>query len=259
MYDLISKTDDFVVVSKWSGISVHKDTGEQSLTMGLAKDLGLDQIYLVHRLDKATSGLMVFALTREVAAALGKRFSERQVSKFYWAISDKKPNKKQGLIVGDMTKGRRGSWRLAKETNNPAITQFFSYSLGAGLRLFVLKPTTGKTHQLRVALKSLAAPIAGDQRYGDLQQAVQHSRCYLHAYLLSFEWLGEQLTFKALPKFAHQTTPDLFDHLTDALVSETGAAESVKPLIQLDADTMHGILSPDCLSWPILPKRLQQT
>jgi len=61
-----------------------------------------------------------------------------------------------------MLKARRGAWKLARSKESPALTEFVSTSLGQGLRLFLLRPYTGKTHQLRVAMKSLGAPIIGD-------------------------------------------------------------------------------------------------
>ncbi|MCD8531217.1 MAG: hypothetical protein LRY66_07610 [Saccharospirillaceae bacterium] len=82
-----------------------------------------------------------------------------------------------------MTKGRNGSWMLQRSSSNPAITRFIShFDERRQTRLFLLKPLTGRTHQLRVALKSLGAAIDGDSRYaGD-----PADRTYLHAFMLCF-------------------------------------------------------------------------
>ena len=61
-----------------------------------------------------------------------------------------------------MQKARNGAWKLCQSKENPAITRFESVSCEPNLRLFILKPQTGKTHQLRVAMKSLGSPILGD-------------------------------------------------------------------------------------------------
>ena len=198
MYQLLAETDDFMVINKSPGISVHKDQEEQGLTMAVTKDSGLAQLYLVHRLDKVTSGLMVLAKNPETAAALSEQFRLRKVEKYYLAISDKKPRRKQGAIVGDMDKARRGAWKLLRTRNNPAVTQFKSVSLGQGLRLFLLKPTTGKTHQIRVALKSEGAPILGDLTY--YAQSEQEDRTYLHAYSLAFSLRGSNYQYRCLPE-----------------------------------------------------------
>jgi len=110
-------------------------------------------------------------------------------------LSDRKPAKKQGWVRGDMEKGRGGAWRLLPSQANPAVTYFQSASLAPGLRVFFLKPLTGRTHQLRVALKSLGAPILGDALY----QGSDADRTYLHAYALSFELDGETLRFYCPP------------------------------------------------------------
>ncbi|HCM48075.1 MAG TPA: RNA pseudouridine synthase, partial [Colwellia sp.] len=79
---------------------------------------------------------------------------------------------------------------------NPAITQFFSYNIANKQRLYLLKPHSGKTHQLRVALASIGAPIVGDPLYYSTSQA---DRGYLHAYALKFTYLGESFEFTSLP------------------------------------------------------------
>jgi len=88
---------------------------------------------------------------------------------------------------------------------NPAITQFFSSAAQPGQRLFLLKPKTGKTHQLRVALKSIGAPIAGDTLYGGDDKLEKFDRTYLHAYALEFTFGGQRQQFVSMP-----TQGDLF-------------------------------------------------
>jgi len=114
-------------------------------------------------------------------------------------ISDKKPKKKQGLIKGGMEKSRRSMWKLTKNKGNLAITQFFSFAFENGKRLFVIKPHTGKTHQIRVALKSLGSPICGDPLYADKTEVANYDRGYLHAYQISFNLKGEVHNFTAPP------------------------------------------------------------
>ena len=195
LYTLIDNQPDFLVVDKKSGASIHNESG-QGLIQQLRRDFVSEHIVPVHRLDKGTSGLLVCAKNTEANRALSQLFRERQIEKYYLAISDKKPSKKQGWIIGDMVRTRNGSWKLTKDRSNPAITQFFSYGLGEGKRLFVLKPHTGKTHQLRVALKSISAPILGDQRYGYKDQEIT---LHLHAYSLRFPLLGCSHCYQSPP------------------------------------------------------------
>ena len=132
-------------------------------------------------------------------------FEAHLVAKYYLALSDKKPRKKQGTIKGDMQKSRRSGWRLLNSVNNPAISRFMSTSAGAGKRLFLLKPETGKTHQLRVALKSIGAAIIGDPIYatGIAKSAADYrlvaDRCYLHAWQQSFNFADKEYVFRSDP------------------------------------------------------------
>lgn len=198
-FSLIERNPDFVVIHKAPGVDVHRDGDEPGLPEKVAAALGVDKVWLVHRLDKVTSGLMLLALNAAVCAELSELFRSRQIEKYYLAVSDRKPVKKQGRIAGDMQRSRRGSWKLLPGKSNPAVTQFFSCSVQPGIRAFLLKPLTGKTHQLRVALKSLSAPICGDSLYHGADAAREHERTYLHAFALSFFWRGEHLKFQVLP------------------------------------------------------------
>ncbi|STO37970.1 Ribosomal large subunit pseudouridine synthase A [Gallibacterium anatis] len=196
-FQIVAQTENFVVINKPCGVSVHKDDNEQGLTTQLAEQRGVEQVWLVHRLNKSTSGLLLCALNRQAAAELSAQFAAHQVQKTYLALATGKPKKKQGLIKGDMIRSRRAMWKLSPSCSNPAITRFYSISCESGLRLFVLKPQTGKTHQLRVAMKSLGSPILGDPLYGDKSPA---DRCYLHAAILAFSFAGERFCYSLLPQ-----------------------------------------------------------
>ena len=197
--ELMACHDDFIVVLKPAGMNFHSESGEISLVDAARQISGLQTLFPVHRLDRLTSGLVLLARNEAAARGFGEMFAEGQMEKYYLALSLHPPSKKQGAIKGAMVKGRNGSWRLAREGDNQALTQFFSYGIGnngSGLRLFVLRPRTGRTHQLRVALKSLGSPILGDERYG----GEAADRGYLHACTLRFEWQGGMQSFEALPK-----------------------------------------------------------
>ncbi len=197
MYQIIADNDEFLVVNKQPEVSIHNESGE-GLIEQLRQDMNNDYIVPVHRLDKATSGLLLCAKDAESCSQLSQLFQLRKVEKYYLALSHKKPSKKQGLIIGDMLRTRNGSWKLSKTKTKPAITQFFSYGLGEGKRLFILKPYTGKTHQLRVALKSLGTPITGDKRYGSVDKE-SPMRMHLHAYILRFHYQGNDYSYQCLP------------------------------------------------------------
>lgn len=202
-FSVLAEHRDFLVIDKACNSNFHSQAGEPGLVARVAAATGLP-LWPVHRLDKMTSGLLLLARSERAAAGFGELFARRQLEKYYLAIGRGKPKKKQGLIAGDMARSRRRGWKLCSSRQNPAITQFFSAALAPGLRAFLLKPHTGKTHQLRVALNSLGSPVAGDDIY-DGAQAAGFDRGYLHAWCLRFDWQGEPCQFLAAP-----TTGKLF-------------------------------------------------
>ena len=207
-FELLHRHDDFYLIDKHPGVNVHRNQRGRSLLDAVRDALGDQALYLVHRLDDATSGLLLIARNKSAAAQLAALFSERRVEKFYLALACGKPQKKQGLVVGDIEKARNGSYRLSRKLENPSRTRFVSSALSPGIRLYLLKPYTGKTHQLRVVMRSLGVPILGDERYGKMAA----ERCYLHAYALSFDYGGEHFQFcqppSVGPRFADRAVQD---------------------------------------------------
>ncbi len=199
MYKNIFENEHFLVIKKNHGISFHNSVDGDGLCTLIKEKEKRDDLFTVHRLDKITSGLLLFAKTREAARELSELFQTGKIEKYYIGISNKKPKKRQGLISGDMTKARRGAWKLLKSKENPAKTQFFSKPYGEGLRLFLLKPLTGKTHQLRVALKSISAPVLGDPLYYR-SESKGYDRGYLHSYVLRFTFQDTPYCFVNIPE-----------------------------------------------------------
>lgn len=200
---IIFQNSDFVIFDKPNGMSFHSEDGE-GFVVQATKLLDEEQLFSVHRLDKMTSGLIILAKSSEVASRVTKLFETRRIEKYYIAISLRKPKKKQGWIKGDMAQSRRGSYKLLSTMQNPAVTQFVSCALRIHERFFLVKPHTGKTHQIRVALKSLGSPIAGDERYALNEDALKEERGYLHAYALRFEYEGQTYSFISKPSFGER-------------------------------------------------------
>ncbi|MGO1297802.1 MAG: TIGR01621 family pseudouridine synthase [Vibrio sp.] len=230
MFDILLEHSDFVVINKHPGISVHKDDGETMLLQEVAKVTNDAQLFLVHRLDKMTSGVLLLARHATAARLLSQQFAQRAVNKWYLAIGAKKPKKKQGTIIGDMTRSRRSAWKLETTRENPAVTQFLSVAAQPGQRLFLCKPYTGKTHQIRVALKSVGSAILGDPIY---HQAAAADRGYLHAFVLQFTYDGTPFTVICDPRD---------DSVCGSLWSD--------PVI---ANAIEQWLAPWELLWPALP------
>ncbi len=215
MFRLIEDHKDFLLINKDPGVGFHKEAGFQGLPAAVREKLGLNEIFPVHRLDKMTSGLLLFAKNKGAAKDLSRQFAEGLVEKRYLGISDRRPKKKQGWVQGDMVRSRRGSWKILRTKNNPAKTRFVSTSIGEGFRLYLLKPYTGKTHQLRVALKSIGAPAFGDLLYHPNEYSCkQPDRGYLHSFSITFNLADS--------KFKYTCQPDRGELFSESLAGVTG-------------------------------------
>ncbi len=222
-FSIVDQQSEFIVVDKAADINFHdEDELGSGLFSQVKSHLNLSELYPVHRLDKMTSGLIIFAKSLVAAQSFQTQFEQHNIQKYYLAIAANKPTKKQGLIKGDMSKSRRGMWKLLRSQNNPAITQFFSYSIGAGRRLYLLKPHSGKTHQIRVALNSIGVPILGDALYNSTaatKNTEATDRGYLHAYALSFNFAGEDYCYLLPPN-------------SGSVFNETAVTEQLNELTQ---------------------------
>lgn len=193
---IISEHPDFLIAVKPTDVSVHDDDGEGEGFLNLLRAKREESsLMLVHRLDRLTSGLMIISRNEEATKIFNEMFQTHKIQKKYLALSDSKPSKKQGAIRGDLEKGRGGAYYLKRTTSNPAHTTFITQLIN-GKRVFILSPKTGKTHQLRVTMKALGAPILGDTLYGGKES----DRMYLHAYELSFSYKGEDFHFVSYPE-----------------------------------------------------------
>ncbi len=211
MLNIIDERDDFFVVDKPAGVAFHSDIHGDGFFSQVKKKLNRSQLFAVHRLDAVSSGLLLLAKNREAAQQLGRLFQSRSIEKFYCALSDKKPKKKQGTLKGTMIRARKGAWKLVRSLDRPAITQFFSTAVSPGIRLFLIKPLTGRTHQIRVALKSLGSPICGDPLYHQKIPHMSYDRTYLHAYALKFSLNQKQYHYICPPKFGALFTTNTFE------------------------------------------------
>lgn len=212
MLSILFSGVDYWIIEKPAGMSFHAESETPGVMQSLAQAYPDHTFYPVHRLDKMTSGLLIVACHAAAAAMFGSLFERHEMEKRYLALSTKKPKKKQGSISGGMVPSRRGQWKLTKEAVNVAKTQFFSF-FHQGFRLFLIRPLTGKTHQIRVALKSVGSPILGDLRYG----GEAADRGYLHAYSLQFVWQGEIKFYRSVPQAGEHFSLELADFIASKL------------------------------------------
>ncbi|MDO6720044.1 TIGR01621 family pseudouridine synthase [Psychrosphaera sp. 1_MG-2023] len=196
--DVVYSHDDFYVAVKPHNVNFHDEGDTGNGFFNRLKTQCNEVLFPVHRLDKLTSGLVIVARTKTAAQWFQQAFEQNQIEKLYLACSGHKPKKKQGSVIGDMAKSRNSAWKLLKTTLNPAVTKFFSWgdeTQSRAIRWFLIKPESGKTHQIRVALKSIGAPVLGDTLYS----GAEAERGYLHAFSLRFDYQGTPVELTQMP------------------------------------------------------------
>jgi 23S rRNA pseudouridine955/2504/2580 synthase len=185
---------DLMVLNKPFGLAVQGGSGTtvhiDGMLASLPNERG-DRPVLVHRLDRDTSGVLLVARTRKMAADLGEIFRSRQARKTYWALVEGVPRPEQGRISlylakgegmgdarGPKTGGDRGGgdpalrekMRVAKHGEDDAQHSVTYYAtvdrVISRLAWLSMKPITGRTHQLRAHAEAIGHPIIGDPKYG---------------------------------------------------------------------------------------------
>ena len=213
---IIYEDNNLLVVNKPSGLITHPknaDDHQDSLTGWLVekypeiKTVGEDTLRpgLVHRLDKDTSGLLVIAKTQDSFYYLKSLFQDKKIKKFYLALVHGKPKESKGIIDAPM--GRIGMKRTTQlhskkklKDEKSAITEYGTLKNFRDFTLLEVSPHTGRTHQIRVHLKSIGNPITGDPLYGHKNKngSKESDRLFLHAYKLQFiSPDGKSLAFEA--------------------------------------------------------------
>lgn len=159
---------------------------------------------VVHRLDMATSGLMLFALGEQMQRKLSAMFRERGMEKRYVAVVAGRLENVTGEIDLPLSSDwpNRPKQRVNVAEGKPSLTRYrlLSYDMATDSSRVELEPVTGRTHQLRVHLATIVHPILGDALYGDILSA---PRLLLHASALSFvhPHSGELLRCESDPDF----------------------------------------------------------
>jgi 23S rRNA pseudouridine1911/1915/1917 synthase len=238
---ILHEDADAIVLDKPAGIVTHPGAGNRTGTLlngvlghcGRVRDSFPDEPVrpgVVHRLDKETSGVIVFAKSAHAHRALTRQFALRRVRKRYLAVLDGRPPAADGTVDLPIGRDDRDRTRFAVVARGrPAITRYrLLGGLEGGCSLVLLIPVTGRTHQLRVHLASLGCPVAGDVVYGRSRRSepasmLLHGSMLLHSASLRLRLPGaeEPRRFRAPLPERFRAKPGVVDCLRT--VSPAGA------------------------------------
>lgn len=215
--DIIYEDNDLVVINKQAGLVVHPACGHPDGT--LVDALGVYagarwKPYLAHRLDKDTTGVIVIAKNERARDILARQFKNRLVEKVYIAIVRGVVGFKKAVI--DAPLGRKPTNRFLSAVGEgvkmrDSYTEAEKILDGDGWSALVVRPKTGRTHQIRAHFAFIKHPILGDAMYGDENKIV--TRPLLHAYSITLNHPSEinrRVTYKApLPEDMIAVVPAL--------------------------------------------------
>lgn len=214
---IIFENEDLLVINKPSGLSVHPSSSEKNGTIvnwllfhwppiksvGDCLSDGNIRPGIVHRLDKETSGVMVVAKNQRTFLWLKKQFQHHLVNKKYSALVNGSPRDDSGKIDANIARSKsdptKNTTAKSKTEGRPAVTYWRVNKKYPDHTLLEVVPKTGRMHQIRVHLKSVGLPVAGDKKYGIKAKDPKHlGRMFLHAQYLGFVTEnGEKMSFSA--------------------------------------------------------------
>jgi 23S rRNA pseudouridine955/2504/2580 synthase len=201
IYDdyIIENNENFVVINKPAGIAVQSGTKSFKNIIDVLKDTKYfenQKPYIVHRLDKETSGILIVAKTREYAQLFTSLFRIRKIHKTYVALTYGKISKSSDTLKDDLV-----SYDNGKKIVQKAVSHVKVIKSSSDYTYVELNPITGRKHQLRKQLYNIGHPIVGDDKYFIDRKAnkkkTKSRNLMLHAYKIKFMINNIQYNFKA--------------------------------------------------------------
>jgi 23S rRNA pseudouridine1911/1915/1917 synthase len=196
--EVLQENKDYIVVNKMAGLISEKSpyenlTVENQVLHHLLKNKRKPYIGVIHRLDRVTSGVLVFAKKKSILVEFNELFSSRKVQKTYLAIVQKKPLKSKKTLSNFLVKNnlekRADIVSLKSKESLKCILSYQVIDENNFGYLLEIKPKTGRFHQIRAQLAHMELPIIGDEKYGSDQEYFPLSIC-LHAWKLSYQITG---------------------------------------------------------------------
>lgn len=199
MIEILLETDDVLVVNKPEGLASipERDPAKASLLAAISEERS-GKLYVVHRLDREASGVIVFAKNAAVHRWLNEQFQRREVEKTYLVLVHGVIPEAGGTIDRPLRQFGSGRMGVDLQRGKPSVTEYRVLECFDAHTLVQARPHTGRRHQIRVHLYSIGHPIVGDGRYGHPAAARAFPRLMLHAHRIALRLpSGEALAVEA--------------------------------------------------------------
>ncbi len=188
-FPLLYEDQELIVIDKPAGIATSSVDGSANIQWTISeylkdKSKGTVRTYVVHRLDKEVSGVLILAKSEKAMDAIKDKWEETE--KHYYALVEGSPKDAEGTVTSWLTEDHTQKMHSVKESPNAklSITHYATIRMVENNTLLDVKTDTGRKNQIRVHMSDLGCPIVGDWKYGASKEFIRRVR--LHAYSISF-------------------------------------------------------------------------
>lgn len=187
---VLYKNNQLIAFNKPAGIPIQPDKTEAKSLQELGEIYAKTKVFIIHRIDRPASGVILFAKSKKGLAKMNAQFQERTIKKTYLAVVKQAPEKKEGQLVHYLRKnGKTNKTQVFDEIvkgGKKAVLNYKTIGKSDNYTLLEIDLETGRHHQIRAQLAKIGSPIKGDVKYGARRSNKDRS-IHLHAWKLSFQ------------------------------------------------------------------------
>jgi len=194
MIEILHETKDYLVVNKPSGLitesNPYEDSLEDQVHSYLSKSVKNVFVGVVHRLDRVTSGVILFAKKKSALKYFNAQLESKSIQKTYLAVVEGELSESKATLSHFLRKDQKKKlaviYKTRESNSKPCSLTYKKIKQVDNLSLLEIKPQTGRFHQIRAQLAYIGTPIYGDEKYGSKQEYFKNQVC-LHAWKLRFK------------------------------------------------------------------------
>lgn len=187
---VLYKNNQLIAFNKPAGIPIQPDKTEAKSLQDLGEIYAKSNLFIIHRIDRPASGVIVLAKSKKGLARMNAQFQERTIKKTYLAVVKKAPEKSEGQLIHYLRKNEKANKTQVFEApvkgGKKAILNYKVIGKSDNYTLLEIDLETGRHHQIRAQLAKIGSPIKGDVKYG-ARRSNKNRSIHLHAWKLSFQ------------------------------------------------------------------------